>query len=88
MPCVNSLIPKIREFLIWQDKEKIVYLYKLSYMPLKKVMKGLEISLQAEKEIHPKTKLGVWFHIWKLHSIQSRIDSIKKELLYRKTKTN
>jgi hypothetical protein len=56
-------------------------------MPLKKVMKGLEASLQAEKQIHPKTKLGVWFHIWKLHSIQSRIDSIKKELLYRKTKT-
>ena len=55
-------------------------------MALKKIMKGLEASLKKEKEIHPKTKLGVWFHIWKLHSIQSRIDSIKKELSYRKTK--
>ena len=56
-------------------------------MPLKKVMKGLEASLKAEQDIHPKTKLGLWFHMWKMHSIQSRIDSIKKELLYRKTKS-
>jgi len=56
-------------------------------MPLKKLMKGLEASLQAEKQIHPKTKLGMWFHIWKMYSIQSRIDDIKKELSYRKTKT-
>lgn len=62
-------------------------MYKLSYMPLKKVMKGLEASLKAEQDIHPKTKLGLWFHMWKMHSIQSRIDSIKKELLYRKTKS-
>ena len=56
-------------------------------MPLKKVMKGLEVSLQAEKQIHPKTQLGVWFHNFKMYSIQSRIDTIKKELSYRKTKT-
>jgi hypothetical protein len=56
-------------------------------MPLKKVMKGLEVSLQAEKQIHPKTKLGLWFHIWKMRNIQFRINSIKKELSYRKTKT-
>ena len=56
-------------------------------MPLKKVMKGLEVSLQAEKQIHPKTQLGVWFHNFKMYSIQSRIDDIKKELSYRKTKT-
>ena len=62
-------------------------MYKLSYMPLKKVMKGLEASLEAEKQIHPKTKLGMWFHSWKIYSIQTRIDDIKKELSYRKTKS-
>ena len=56
-------------------------------MPLKKLMKGLEASLQAEKQIHPKTKLGLWFHIWKMRNIQFRINNIKKELSYRKTKT-
>ena len=61
-------------------------MYKLSYMPLKKLMKGLEASLKAEKEIHPKTKLGVWFHNFKMRSIQSRINDIKKELINRKNK--
>jgi hypothetical protein len=56
-------------------------------MPLKKLMKGLEASLQAEKQIHPKTKLGMWFHNFKMRNIEYRINDIKKELSYRKTKT-
>ena len=63
-------------------------MYKLSYMPLKKLMKGLESSLKVEREIHPSTKLGVWFHNFKMRSIQHRIDDIKKELNNRKTKNN
>lgn len=55
-------------------------------MALKKLIKGLEASLQAEREIHPKTKLGVWFHNFKMRSIQNRINDIKKELDNRKTK--
>ena len=55
-------------------------------MPLKKLMKGLEVSLKQEREIHPSTKLGVWFHNFKMRSIQNRIDDIKKELSNRKTK--
>jgi hypothetical protein len=55
-------------------------------MALKKLMKGLEVSLKAESEIHPKTKLGVWFHNFKMHRIEYRIDDIKKELNNRKTK--
>jgi hypothetical protein len=55
-------------------------------MALKKLMKGLEASLQTEREIHPKTKLGVWFHNFKMRTIQSRIDTIKQELNNRKTK--
>ncbi len=55
-------------------------------MALKKLIKGLEASLQAEREIHPKTMLGVWFHNFKMRSIQSRINDIKKELDNRKTK--
>ena len=61
-------------------------MYKLSYMALKKLMKGLEASLKAESEIHPKTKLGVWFHNFKMRSIECRIGDIKKELNNRKTK--
>lgn len=61
-------------------------MYKLSYMPLKKLMKGFEASLKKEREIHPSTKLGVWFHNFKMRSIQHRIDDIKKELVNRKTK--
>ena len=61
-------------------------MYKLNYMALKKLMKGLEASLQAEREIHPKTILGVWFHNFKMRSIQSRINDIKKELDNRKNK--
>ena len=57
-------------------------------MALKKIMKGLEASLKAESEIHPKTKLGVWFHNFKMHRIEYRIDDIKKELNNRKTKNN
>ena len=49
-------------------------------------MKGLEASLKAENEIHPKTKLGVWFHNLKMRSIQSRINNIRVELNNRKTK--
>ena len=63
-------------------------MYKLSYMPLKKLIKGLEASLKVEREIHPKTKLGVWFHNFKMRGIQSRIDDIKKQLDNRKTKSN
>ena len=61
-------------------------MYKLSYMPLKKLMKGLEASLKIEREIHPKTKLGVWFHNLKMRSIENRIIDIKVELSNRKTK--
>ena len=55
-------------------------------MPLKKLMKGLEASLKIEREIHPKTKLGVWFHNFKMRSIENRIIDIKVELSNRKTK--
>ena len=55
-------------------------------MPLKKLMKGLEASLKVEREIHPKTLLGMWFHNFKMRSIEYRIDDIKKELSNRKTK--
>ena len=61
-------------------------MYKLSYMPLKKLMKGLEASLKVEKEIHPSTMLGMWFHNFKIHRIECRINDIKKELSNRKTK--
>ena len=61
-------------------------MYKLSYMPLKKLMKGWEASLKIEREIHPKTKLGVWFHNFKMRSIENRIIDIKVELSNRKTK--
>ena len=61
-------------------------MYKLSYMALKKLMKGLEESLKKEMEIHPKTKLGMWFHNFKMRSIECRINDIKKELVNRKTK--
>ena len=62
-------------------------MYKLSYMPLKKIMKALEVSLNAEREIKPATKLGMWFHNFKMRNIEYRINNIKKELSYRKTKT-
>jgi hypothetical protein len=55
-------------------------------MALKKLMKGLEASLKKEMEIHPKTKLGMWFHNFKMRSIEYRINDIKKELSNRKTK--
>ena len=57
-------------------------------MPLKKLMKGLEASLKKEREIHPSTKLGVWFHNFKMRSIECRINDIKKQLINRKTKNN
>ena len=57
-------------------------------MALKKLMRGLEVSLKKEMEIHPKTKLGVWFHNLKMRSIEYRINDIKKELSNRKTKSN
>jgi hypothetical protein len=56
-------------------------------MPLKKIMKALEVSLNAEREIKPATKLGMWFHNFKMRNIEYRINNIKKELSYRKTKT-
>jgi hypothetical protein len=55
-------------------------------MALKKLIKGLEASLKVERQVHPSTKLGVWFHNFKMRGIQSRIDDIKKELNNRKTK--
>jgi hypothetical protein len=55
-------------------------------MALKKIMKRLEASLKAEREIKPATKLGVWFHNFKMRSIECRIDDIKKELDNRKIK--
>jgi hypothetical protein len=55
-------------------------------MALKKLMKGLESSLKKEMEIHPKTLLGMWFHNFKMRSIEYRINDIKKELSNRKTK--
>ena len=56
-------------------------------MALKKLMKGLEASLKKESELHPKTWLGMWFHNFKMRNIEYRINNIKKELSYRKTKT-
>jgi len=55
-------------------------------MALKKLMKGLEASLKKESELHPKTWLGMWFHNFKIRSIECRINDIKKELSNRKTK--
>jgi hypothetical protein len=55
-------------------------------MPLKKIMKSLEASLKAQREIKPATMLGNWFHNFKMHRIEYRIDIIKKELYNRKTK--
>ena len=55
-------------------------------MALKKIMKGLEASLKAESEIHPKTMLGVLFHKFKMQRIENRIINIKAELYNRKTK--
>ena len=57
-------------------------------MALKKLMKGLEASLKVEREIHPKTMLGMWFHNFKMRNIEYRINDIKKELNNRKTKNN
>jgi hypothetical protein len=59
---------------------------KNSYMALKKLMKGLENSLKAENELHPKTWLGEFFHKLKIRSIENRIIDIKAELYNRKTK--
>ena len=55
-------------------------------MALKKLMKGLEASLKKESELHPKTLLGMWFHNFKIHRIECRINDSKKELSNRKTK--
>jgi hypothetical protein len=57
-------------------------------MALKKILKGLEQSLKAERETIPVTMLGNWFHNFKMHRIEYRIDDIKKELNNRKTKNN
>lgn len=61
-------------------------MYKLSYMALKKLMKGLEVSLKKESELHPKTLLGMWVRNFKINRIECRINDIKKELSNRKTK--
>ena len=55
-------------------------------MALKKLMRGLENSLKAESEVHPKTWLGVLFHKFKIRSMENRIIDIKAELYNRKTK--
>lgn len=55
-------------------------------MALKKIMKGLEVSLKRENDVHPKTWLGELFHKFKLQRIQNRIINIKAELYNRKTK--
>ena len=55
-------------------------------MALKKLMKGLQASLEKEMKIHPKTKLGIWIHNFKMNRIECRINDIKSELNNRKTK--
>lgn len=55
-------------------------------MALKKILKGLEVSLKAEREVKPKTWLGGLFHKFKIQSIENRIIDIKAELYNRKIK--
>jgi hypothetical protein len=55
-------------------------------MALKKLMKALEVSLNRENELHPKTWLGILFHKFKKQRIENRIINIKAELYNRKTK--
>lgn len=55
-------------------------------MPLKKIKKGLEQSLQKEKGRCPSTIVGGIFHNLKIKHIEGRIKDIEAELKYRKTK--
>jgi hypothetical protein len=55
-------------------------------MALKKILKGLEESLKCETKKNPSTWIGSFFHNLKMKSIQTRIDSVKRELIKRKTK--
>ena len=55
-------------------------------MPLKKLKKGLEASLEKEKSKCPSTIVGCIFHNFKINRIERRIKEIEIELNYRKTK--
>lgn len=55
-------------------------------MPLKKIKKGLEASLEKEKSKHPSTIVGMIFHKLKIGRLEGRIKDIESELKYRKTK--
>lgn len=55
-------------------------------MPLKKIKKGLERSLESEQTKCPSTMLGGIFHKFKLKRIEDRIKSIETELYNRKNK--
>ena len=55
-------------------------------MALKKILKGLEVSLKKEETKCPSTMLGGIFHKFKIKRIQNRIMDIEKELSNRKTK--
>ena len=55
-------------------------------MALKKILKGLEVSLKAETKKTPSTWLGVVLHKFKIRRIENRIIDIKAELYNRKTK--
>ncbi len=59
---------------------------KINYMALKKILKGLEVSLKTEQKKCPSTMLGDIFHKFKIKRIQNRIKDIEKELSNRKTK--
>ena len=59
---------------------------KINYMALKKILKGLEVSLKKEQGNCPSTMLGGIFHKFKIKRIQTRIKDIEKELSNRKTK--
>jgi hypothetical protein len=55
-------------------------------MALKKILKGLEVSLKTEQKKCPSTMLGGIFHKFKIKRIQNRIKDIETELSNRKTK--
>jgi hypothetical protein len=55
-------------------------------MPLKKIKKGLEASLNKEKGKCPSTIIGGIFHNFRIKRIESRIKNIETELSNRKTK--
>jgi hypothetical protein len=55
-------------------------------MALKKILKGLEVSLEKEQGKCPSTIIGGIFHNLKIKRIESRIKNIETELSNRKTK--